>query len=44
MIPVDIVKPWRLIVGIPALLYGGLISQPLFCKFAWCITSVLPLE
>ena len=37
MTPVEIVKPWRLIVGIPALLYGGLLLLELPQSSTWLL-------
>jgi len=37
MTPIEIVKPWRLIVGIPALLYGGLLLLGLPQSSTWLL-------
>jgi len=37
MTPIDIVKPWRLIAGIPALLYGSLLLLELPQSSTWLL-------
>jgi len=37
MTPLDVVKPWRLIAGIPALLYGGLLLLELPQSSTWLL-------
>src|SRR5215216_302745 len=37
MTPIDIVKPWRLILGIPPLLYGGLLLLGLPQSTTWLL-------
>jgi len=37
MTPVDVVKPWRLIAGMPPLLYGGLLIVELPGSSTWLL-------
>ena len=37
MTPLDLVKPWRVIIGIPPLLYGGLLLLELPYSSTWLL-------
>ena len=39
MTPLDLVKPWRVIIGIPPLLYGGLLLLELPYSSTWLLVA-----